>query len=605
MKQSKQPSNFLRFLGYVRPYSGYIVLAAFGGCVKFLVPLAVPKILQHLIDGVFANPDLTAAGKSRLVFLYLGGLGAVFLFFWAPLTYVRHYYAGKAGNRSVFDLRVDLYYRVLRMSASFFNRHKSGEIVSRLINDIALAQNLVGTALTNVWMDAAAITVVLVIIFNMHVKMSLVALAVFPVYLYFFRKLGREVRASSYEVQKETAVLSGSVSERISGSQVVHAFTKELSERKHFYRDSRSLYARTMRTVYFQSLNMAISGVLTQLAPLLVIAYGGHLVITREITIGQLVAFMLYLNPLYIPLQRFSELNAIFANSMAALDRIFEILDEKPEVVDKPGAVILKSVEGRVEFDRVGFSYKPKEPVLSGVSFLVKPGQRVALVGPSGSGKSTLVSLLPRFYDVDSGRISIDGHDLRTIQVKSLRRHIGLVLQDPVLFSGSIRENILYGNPESGWEEMVAASRAANAYDFISELPEGFETDVGERGNFLSGGQKQRLTIARAFLKDPKILVLDEPTSALDAESEQLIKEALERLMVNRTTFIIAHRLSTVSNVDFILVLYRGRIVESGRHEELLRNRGLYHSLYNQQFGYLPPEAEESDNGKAGVAGMA
>lgn len=291
----------------------------------------------------------------------------------------------------------------------------------------------------------------------------------------------------------------------------------------------------------------------------------------------------MYLPSLYTPLQRFSELGVVFANSMAAVDRVFEIMDQKPEIHDEPGAIDLEQVEGRVEFEHVSFAYHLEDepgPVLRDMSFVVEPGEKVALVGPSGSGKSTVVSLIPRFYDVDSGYVRIDGHDVRGITLQTLRRSVGMVLQTPILFSGTILDNIRYGKPESTEAEVIDACIAANAWDFIQRLPKGLQSEVGEGGGYLSGGQRQRLTIARAFLKNPKILILDEATSALDSESERLIQSALERLMVGRTTFIIAHRLSTIENADLIFVMERGRLIESGTHDELLHNAGLYQKLY-------------------------
>jgi subfamily B ATP-binding cassette protein MsbA len=317
--------------------------------------------------------------------------------------------------------------------------------------------------------------------------------------------------------------------------------------------------------------------------------YGGYQVIHGHLSVGALIAFGMYLNPLYLPLQRFSELNVVFANSMAALDRIFEIIDEHPEIADHPQAVKLKTVSGKLTFEDVSFSYSPERAVLDHINFTVEPGQKVALVGHSGSGKSTLVSLVPRFFDVDAGVIRLDEHDIRMVKLKSLRDQIGMVLQDPVLFSGTIRDNILYGNPKASKEQVIQACKAANAYDFIKQLPHGLNTEVGERGALLSGGQKQRITIARAFLRDPKILILDEATSSLDTESEHLIQEALDRLMVNRTTIIIAHRLSTVVNADRILVLHNGSIVEAGSHDDLIRESTIYRSLYSRQFTMEAP----------------
>ncbi|MBN2132237.1 MAG: ABC transporter ATP-binding protein [Sedimentisphaerales bacterium] len=576
--------NFVRFLGYVRPYTKYLLLAVLGGVVKFTVPLLVPQVTRHLLDNVLLSESLPSAEKLRELFFYAGGMVAIFLFVYGPFVYIRHLYADKVSHRAVFNLRCDLYYRILRMSASFFQRHKTGAILTRLISDIQLAQNLVGTALTNIWMDAIALLIVLYFLLRIDVLTTLVALSTFPLYLFFFRRFSDDLRTTTRRVQDELSAMSSTAQERISGSLVIRAFAQERSEWKRFESDSERLFSTHMRRVFVQSLNQAITGTLMGVSPLIVICFGGYRVITGLMTVGELIAATMYLGPLYLPLQRFSELNVVYANAMAALDRIYEILDEKPEIVSPPGAIELTDVRGEVEFDDVSFSYHDSCPVLQNVTFRVSPGQHVALVGPSGSGKTTIVSLIPRFYDVTAGRIRIDGRDVRDVKIKSLRRHIGMVLQDPILFSGSIRENLLYGNPGATDAEVIEASQAANAFDFIMSLPGRFETDVGERGTFLSGGQRQRITIARAFLKNPRILILDEATAGLDAESEHLIRTAMERLVVGRTVIVIAHRLSTVTHADRILVLSDGAIVESGTHQELLAQGGLYRGLCRRQF---------------------
>jgi ABC-type multidrug transport system fused ATPase/permease subunit len=581
---AKKSNNFVRFLAYVRPFIGYLVLAVIGGIVKFTVPLLVPQVTRYLLDSVFLNSALTVSQKYHELFLYGGGMIGIFVFVYAPFVYVRHLFADKASHRAVFNLRCDLYYHILRMSASFFTRNKAGEIVSRLISDVLLAQNLVGTALTNIWMDAAALVVVLFFLFRIDPATTVVALSTFPIYLVFFRKFSSEIRATTIKIQDDLAAMAGNINEKISGSVVVRAFGQEKREKHVFRRESERLFSTNMRRIRIQGLNQAITGMLTGVAPLIVLCFGGYRLIGNHLTPGELIAVTMYLAPLYLPLQRFSELNVVFANSLAALDRIFDVMDEVPEVVDSPQSTRLESAEGRVEFDHVTFNYHKGCPVLHDVSFIAETGQKIALVGPSGSGKTTIVSLIPRFYDVSSGSVRIDGRDVRSITLDSLRRHIGMVLQDPILFSGTIRENILYGNPTAGNEEIVEASQAANAYEFIVSLPNGFDTEVGERGSQLSGGQKQRITIARAFLKDPKILILDEATSSLDSESERVIQEAMERLIWGRTTLIIAHRISTVVHADRILVLCDGQIVDSGTHWELMEKSPLYRRLYERQF---------------------
>ena len=574
--------NFLRFLRYVSPYKHLVILAILAGVVKFTVPLLVPQLTRHLVDSVFLSQTLTVKEQLNQLFFFVGWLTAMMLLLWAPASFLRAYLAGKAGYRSVFDLRIDLYYRILRMSASFFTRNRSGGIVSRLISDIELVQNLVGSALTNIWMDIAALVVVLYFLIRIDPVLTLVALTTFPLYMFFFRKFRREIKATTRSMQEEIANMSGNVQEKIAGSTVVHAFTQEKREEQNFQDDSERLFSTAMRRIRFQAANVSVTGTLTQLAPLIVILYGGYAVINGGLSVGELVAVGLYLGPLYAPLQRFSELNVVLANSLAALDRVFEIIDEQPEIRDRPGARTLDTFEGRVEFQQLYFSYGGGEdPVLQDISFTVESGQRVALVGPSGSGKSTLVGLIPRFYDANFGSIEIDGQDVRDLKTKSLRRHIGMVLQTPILFSGTIRENILYGRPRASDSDVIAACKAANAYEFIRALPNGFGSEVGERGTFLSGGQCQRITIARAFLKDPKILILDEATSSLDSESERSIQAALDQLMIGRTTFVIAHRLTTIEGADRILVLDSGRLVDDGTHEQLLNRAGVYQNLYN------------------------
>ena len=584
-----QRNHFIRFLGYVRPHWKFVLLGAIGGVVKFTIPLLVPQVTRHMLDNVYANDALSQAQKIDQLLLYVGGLIGAFVFVWAPWTFARHYFSSKAGQKSIFDLRRDLYNHILHMSDAFFDQRRSGSIVSRIMGDVALARQLVGSALTNVWMDAASLIVVLVFMFQINVRVTLVALATVPLYAYIFKRLRHKIRTTSREVRRQHADLSGSVQEKVAGSAVIHAFTQEDNEIGAFLNEAYGLFSTTMKRAFYHALNRTLTGGLTQISPLIVTLFGGYQVIQGHMTIGDWVAISLYLNPLYTPLRRFSDLNVVFANSMAALDRIFGIMDQRPRVHDRPGAIELDRVEGEVTFDHATFSYPDPDGagegrVLHDVTFTAAPGSVVALVGPSGSGKSTLVSLIPRFYEIDSGAVRIDGRDVRDVKVESLRRHIGIVFQEPILFSGTIRENLRYGNPDASHEEMLEACRHANALEFIEELEDGFDAEVGERGTFLSGGQQQRLTIARAFLKNPALLILDEPTASLDAESEQLIQDALDELMVGRTTFIIAHRLATIVGADEILVLENGHITERGTHRELLSRNGVYASLYERQF---------------------
>ncbi len=576
---------FKRFLLYVRPYMWMVGLAALGGVIKFSVPLLVPQVTRQLIDGVLLSTELATEVRVQHLIRQIAGLALAFVFIWMPGTYLRHYYAGKSGHSTVFDLRTDLYNHILRMSSSFFDQTKSGGILSRLISDIELAQNLVGNALTNIWMDAAAVVLVLYFLLRIDLGITLVSIALFPVYLLLFKRFGRKIERASYEVQEELSKISGDIQERISGNRVIHAFGQERAEINRFQKKSTHLLGVAMRRVGYQSHNMVFTGIIVQLAPLIVLLTGGIMVIQARLTLGQLVAVTMYLNPLYLPLQRFSELNVVFANSMAAVRRIFEVMDQSPDVKEIPNARSLDNPVGVVKFENVTFRYSEDGPaVLENINLSVLAGTRVALVGSSGAGKSTIASLVPRFYDIADGRITLDGEDIRFLKIKSLRRCISVVTQEPILFSGTIRENILYGAPGASEEALIAAAKAANVDTFVQQLPAGYATEVGERGTFLSGGQKQRITLARAFLKDPRILILDEATSALDAESEQLIQDALHRLMEGRTTFIIAHRLATVVSADQIVVMESGRIEEAGTHDSLLQKNGRYRQFYNLQF---------------------
>jgi ATP-binding cassette, subfamily B, putative efflux pump len=585
-KSHLSQNNFIRFLHYVKPYKYMVMAGAIGGIVKFSVPLLMPQVTRHLVDNIFLNEVLTVDAKTQNLMLLMGGMLALFVFVWAPLVFMRHYYAGKAGHTSVFDLRSSMYNHMMRMSSSFFDKNMSGSLLSRLISDIESAQNLVGSALTNVWMDFASLFLILFFLIRIDVSIALVALTTFPIYIYLFRTLKDKIRSTSHKVQAEISDMAGDAHEKLAGNRIVHAFVQERSEEKNFESASTHLLETTMHRVKLQSINVVITGIIVQSTPLLVLAYGGYRVISGTLSVGDLIAVTLYLTPLYQPLQRFSELNLIFANSMAAIDRVFEVMDEKPDVQNRPDAIKLESVQGKIEFKDVYFSYPQDdqpETVLRDIHFTANPGEKIALVGPSGSGKSTLTSLIPRFYDMNAGHIEIDGHDLRDIKVKSLRRQIGIVLQTPILFSGTVIDNIRYGKPDATLNEIVEAAKAANAYDFIRRMPKGFDSEVGEGGSFLSGGQRQRITIARAFLKDPAILILDEATSSLDAESEKLIQSALDRLMEGRTTVVIAHRFSTIENADRILVMDNGHIVESGVHQELIELGGVYQRLYGIQ----------------------
>jgi subfamily B ATP-binding cassette protein MsbA len=602
-------SSLVRFLRYVAPHKWYIGGAAAAGVLKFGIPLAFPLALKYITDVVLgrdpqavgettnrvlewwcatvlrAVPWLGAANNGRLAVVALSVLALYAVL--GVASFYRSYWAGQAGHRLIFDLRYALYQHIQGMSHSFFDERRSGAIVARFVSDIQLAQNFVGSALTNVWMDSASLGFVVWILFVLEHRLAWVALAVIPFYVGLIRYFSPRIKAASQSVQEMLEDFSGELQEKIAGVSVVKAFNREQHEARRFYRSSRTLLDLTLRNVALSSANQAGTTLLTSVAPLIVIWAASAMILRGTLSVGTMIAFYAYLGSLYLPLQRFSELSVVVSNSLAAIDRIFEFFDIRPEVAEARDARPLQGAAGRVSFRDVSFSYSSRRnghPVLSAIALDVKPGETIAIVGRSGAGKSTLVSLIPRFYDVSEGAVCIDGIDVRRLTLSSLRDDIGIVPQDPILFSGTLQENLLYGKPDATEAEVLVAARAANADEFIAQLPEGYLTIVGERGIRLSGGQRQRIAIARTFLKDPPILILDEATAALDSESENLIHDALRRLMRGRTTFIIAHRLSTVMNADRIVVIDQGTIREIGRHVDLLARGGVYAQLYEEQF---------------------
>jgi subfamily B ATP-binding cassette protein MsbA len=565
-----------RFLGFVRPYRGLLAAAVGFGILRYLVPLALPWSIKIIVDDFLAPGSLRSHKELHLL---MAGLCALYVLY-AVSSYWRSYLAGRAGHRLIFDLRQALYLHVQRMSLSFFDRQKIGAVVSRMTTDIASAQNFVGAAFVATIMDFTCIAAIIGVIFWVHPALALVSLSVLPAYAAISHALQKRIRAKSRAIHHQLQEISGDLHEQFAGISTIQAFTQEDAAAREFRTQSEEYFETVMGNVRLQSIALGATGLLTALGPILVLWYGATEVWAGTLTVGSLMAFYGYLGMLYQPVQRLTELNLILANSLAAMDRIFEVFDTFSEVQEASGARELPRVAGDIAFDSVDFQYAGREPVLERLSLRIAPGTTAALVGPSGAGKSTLVKLLPRFYDVTGGRILLDGTDIRAVTLKSLRRQIAVVSQEPILFSGTIEDNLRYGNPEASEEAVRAASRAAFADAFIAALPDGYQTQIGERGVRLSGGQKQRVAIARAFLKDAPIIILDEPTSALDAESEELIKQALHRLLEGRTALIIAHRLSTIEHADLVVVLDHGRIIEQGRHEDLMRRPGGLYRRY-------------------------
>lgn len=597
----------VRFLACVRPQLKLVVLAALMGVGKFTLPLAFPFAFKYVVDVLLAahpTPDRIDFAIDRwcTALAYTFGLGAtaqgklamlsiVMLLIYvlqAAVSYFRNYWAGIAGNRLIFGLRTQLYTHLQRLPHSFFDRHPAGAIVSRVLNNVTQASDLVNSTLIDVWTDASLLGLVIFALFELNWKLALVSLCIAPLWVGFMRHFAPRIKAVSHRMQEAVEVISGEVHERVVGATTVKSFGREDHEVGVFNGRNEVLFSRTIDKVKLAAAQEMLIQLLTRCAPAIVVWAGAVMIMKGEMTLGTLMAFFTLLGFLYLPLERFAQLSMVVSASGAAIERIFNFLDLKPEITDHPLARPFGVKRGAVDFEGVKFSYPPREgaprrEVLKGVDVHVPGGYRVALVGRSGAGKSTLANLIPRFYDVTGGRVLIDGKNVRHFTLKSLRENVSLVSQDALLFSASVRENLRYARPDATDEMMWQALDLANLRSFVAELPEQLETVIGERGVKVSGGQRQRLALARAFLKDSKIVILDEATSAVDSESENLIHEAMERLMVGRTVFLIAHRLRSALTADMILVVDQGKVVETGTHSDLLHRSGTYARLYHEQ----------------------
>ncbi|WP_142829794.1 ABC transporter ATP-binding protein [Planococcus soli] len=577
-------SSMKRYMQFVKPYYWQIALTIFIGIFKFAIPLFIPLLIKIVIDDIIGADALSNAEKLEQLYLWLGGTAIVFFLLRPPIEYYRQYYAQYVSNKILYDIRGYLYGHLQRLSLRYYANTRAGEIISRVINDVEQTKNFVMIGLMNVWLDLATILIAIVIMLTMDVSLTIVALLAFPFYAFSVKYFFGRLRDLTRERSQALANVQSYLHERVQGMSIIKSFALEKHEQKIFNDTNDQFLEKAIDHTKWNAKAFAVVNTITDVAPLLVIGYAGYQVIEGNLTLGTMVAFIAYIERLYNPLRRLVNSSTTLVQSLASMDRVFELIDEDYDVTDKEKAHDLKVVDGKLEFRNVSFHYNDGgSEVLTDLNFTVKPGETVAFVGMSGGGKSTIVSLIPRFYDVTSGGIYMDGHDLRDVTTHTLRDQIGLVLQDSILFSDSVKANILMGKPGATDEEVIAAAKAANADEFISQLPEGYDTKVGERGVKLSGGQKQRVAIARVFLKNPPILILDEATSALDLESEALIQDSLERLAHDRTTLIVAHRLSTITHADQILVIDHGKLAESGTHNELMKQQGVYSSLFQVQ----------------------
>ncbi|CAM3213926.1 ABC transporter ATP-binding protein [Filibacter tadaridae] len=573
-----------RYLKFVKPYNLQIILTILIGIVKFAIPLFIPILMKIVIDEIIGSDTLSSEEMTRQLFYWLGGTVLVFFIIRPPVEYYRQYYAQYVSNKILYDIRQELYAHLQKLSLSYYSNTRAGEIISRVINDVEQTKNFVMIGLMNVWLDLATILIAVGIMLTMDVPLTLVTLLAFPFYAYSVKHFFGKLRELTGKRSQALANVQSYLHERVAGVSVIKSFALEEIEQERFDKTNGQFLEKALDHTRWNAKAFAVVNTITDVAPLLVLSYAGYQVINGHLSVGTMVAFIAFIDRLYGPLRRLVNSSTSLTQSFASMDRVFDLMEETYGITDKKDAVPLPPISGKLEFEMVSFAYeKDGVPVLHGIDFTVNSGETVAFVGMSGGGKSTIISLIPRFHDVTGGAVRIDGYDLRDIEVKSLRDQIGIVLQDSILFSDSVKSNILMGKPDATDEEVVAAAKAANAHDFIEGLPLGYDTKVGERGVKLSGGQKQRIAIARVFLKNPPLLILDEATSALDLESEALIQESLGRLENDRTTLIVAHRLSTITHADKILVIDDGELKEMGTHNELMDKEGIYHSLFQVQ----------------------
>ena len=578
---------YKRLLAYLRPYWIRLVIATLLMLVISVCQALLAFLVKPVLDDIFIAKD---AGMLKIIPLAVVGIFLVR----GICDYGRYYLMADVSQRVVRNLRYKLYAHLHRLSMNFFTNTQTGILISRITNDVNLVQASVTNAVTGLVRETFTMAGLIFVVFYRDWKLAFVAMIVFPVVAYLINRFGAKLKHYSTKSMKVMGDVMSILDETFSGMRIVKAYNMEEYEKTRFAVENNRYYRNWMRRLAIRAISSPLMVFMGGVSISFIIWYGGMNVIRGTSTPGNFFSFMTALFMLYAPIKRFNELNMVVQEGIAAAKRVFEILDTEPAIKDKPGAVDLPRVKGHIEFKDVWFSYDHKvvssrdleseRYALKGINFKVEPGQKIAIVGESGAGKSTLANLVPRLFDVTKGSILIDGIDIRDATISSLRANIAIVTQEMVLFNDTVKANIAYGSDTFDMDKIILAAKAANAHDFIVQMPKGYETSIGESGVRLSGGQRQRICIARAIMKDAPILILDEATSSLDTESEREVQAALDRLMMGRTTIIIAHRLSTLLGSDWIIVLNMGEIVEQGTHSELMSRRGYYSRLYELQF---------------------
>jgi ABC-type multidrug transport system fused ATPase/permease subunit len=577
-------SNFSRLLSYLKPYRARVTMAVGLMVLVTLTALPMPRITQYVIDEVLPQKQYHALNYVFLmvVLLYLVR---------GTISFLLNYMISWLGQRIVFDLRFQSYRHINRLSLSYYDKRQTGKIMARVIDDINVIQYMITGGFVTLITDILTLVVVIPVIFWMDWRLALISITVVPIYVACYKLFLKRIRRLSELLREKWDALLGALQEKIAGITVVKAFAREEYETERFMLTVQDNFSLGMQQAKLNRTLGVVATVIRAVGTGLIFWMGTKLVLGEQLQPGELIAFVGYIGYLYDPSVRLVDFNIQAQWAGAAMDRVFETLDTRPEITDAPNAIAIREMKGEVEFRNVTFGYEPDNPVLRHINLKVEAGKVVAIVGPSGAGKTSLVNLIARFYDVTEGAVLIDGVDVRQIRLESIRRQIGYVSQESLLFSVSIRENIAYGNKEASEEQIIQAAKDADLHDFITSLPDGYDTKIGEDGIKMSVGQKQRLAIARATLTNPRILILDDATSALDSKTEANVQQALERVMRGRTNFVIAHRLSTIVNADQIIVMDRGEIVDMGTHAELVARPGVYKNLYDEQFKSAQEEA--------------